>query len=163
MRVNDAADIVKWRSLPEVVEALFSQKPPTTEQHIQWFKNLDKTRREFIIMALPEDRPIGVIGLCKIDDIHHTAEYGILIGEREYRSKGYAREASYELFQMAFTTIGLRRLYLTVFKNNYNAIHLYRKLGFSQEGVMRKHIVKDGVPRDVLIMAILVDEWQQTL
>lgn len=157
MRREDAEEIVRWRNAPDVHAQMFAADPPTMEGHMQWFDSLQKRddKVEFVIVENSSGRPIGTIGLSNIDRVNHRAEYGILIGEADARGKGLAREASQLILKYAFEMLQLHRVFLYVFRENEPAIRLYRALGFDQEGVMRHHVLKDGVFRDVVVMGCI--------
>ena len=50
---------------------------------------------------------------------------------------------------------GILRIELNVLTDNARAIALYERHGFAREGVMRAHILRDGVYADTQIMARL--------
>ena len=53
----------------------------------------------------------------------------------------------------------LHRLELEVFSFNPRAQHVYEKAGFRKEGVRRDAVLDNGRYADVILMAILEDEW----
>ena len=53
----------------------------------------------------------------------------------------------------------LRKINLGVVKNNVDAINLYNKLGFKQEGYLQRHLVYDGTEEDVIRMAIFREDF----
>jgi RimJ/RimL family protein N-acetyltransferase len=159
MTVDDTDLILKWRSNPRVLSGNFNDRCPTREQHLKWFASLGTSRREFIVLGLPDRRPIGTAGLSGIDHDNGRAELGVMIGEDDCVGRGYASDATRLLVRMAFTTMKLRRLYLMALRGNESALHLYRKLGFKEEGILREHVMKSGRPQDVVYMGLLRSEW----
>ena len=157
---QDAEDVVRMRGEPEVQAQLFSERPPTMDEHLQWLAGMEARddRHEFMIVERTSGRSVGTIGLSHIDRTHRRAEYGILIGEPGARGKGLAAEASRLLLAYAFGALGLRRVYLHVFARNEDALRLYRRVGFQPEGVLRRHVRKGGEFLDVAVMAALADE-----
>lgn len=157
MEKCDTDDVLRMRSRPEVLAELFTDEPPTRETHLRWLERIQKegTRQEFMIVDCSTGLNIGTIGLDHIDSRHGRAEFGVLIGEVEARGKGLALEAGQLLLDYAFNKLGLRRLYLHAFPENKPALRLYRKLGFSEEGLLHWHVIKNGRPRNVVVMAIV--------
>ncbi|MGG0509418.1 GNAT family protein [Priestia megaterium] len=52
---------------------------------------------------------------------------------------------------------GLGKINLDVFSNNKRAIHLYKKLGFKEEGKQINQIkLKDGSHADIIFMALSI-------
>jgi UDP-4-amino-4,6-dideoxy-N-acetyl-beta-L-altrosamine N-acetyltransferase len=160
MTAADTDDVVRLRSEPSAHAQLFSNTPPTPNEHRRWLADVDARgdRHEFVIVALETNRVVGTIGLSHIDRRHRRAEYGVLLGEPEARGKGYAADASRLLLRYAFEDLRLQRVFLHVFADNAPALRLYERLGFKTEGCLRQHLVKDGRPRDVLIMGLLATE-----
>src|SRR5262245_38986491 len=157
---QDAEDVVRMRAEPEVQAQLFSERPPTLAEHLQWLADMEARgdRHEFMIVERASGRSVGTIGLSHIDRVNRRAEYGVLIGEPDARGKGLAAEASRLLLAYAFGTLALRRVYLHVFARNSDALRLYRRVGFQTEGVLRQHIRKGCEFLDVTVMAALADE-----
>ena len=161
MQAADADDVVRWRSNPAILQELFADEPPTCNGHLRWLVEIEKRgdRHEFIIVERVTGRSIGTIGLSDIDRQNSRAEYGILIGEPDAHGKGYGREASELILRYAFAELELHRVYLHVFADNVAAIRLYERAGFRLEGTLRQHALKRGLFRDVIVMALLKDQW----
>lgn len=61
--------------------------------------------------------------------------------------------------RLALHQIDLHRVNLHVFSTNAAAIHLYEKVGFVHEGVLRQAAHIDGRYVDVVVMGILREEY----
>lgn len=159
---SDGPDIVRWRNQKEITDNLFSDPGLTLHQHNAWYKKYlkEKTRIEFMIIKKQDNKKIGTIGLNKIDRKNQKAEYGILIGEKDEWGQGYAKEATFAILNYGFKKLNLHKIYLEVFCENTNAIRLYKKIGFIEEGLFKKDVVKNGEFKDVMRMAILEEEWK---
>lgn len=158
---QDEYDIIKWRNQKDVIDRMFSFKGVTLSEHRNWFADYvkDDSRIEFIIIKKEDKKKIGTIGLSCIDYRNQKAEYGILIGEKQERGRGYAREASIAIISYGIAELNLHKIGLSVFSDNIDAINLYRRLGFKEEGILRQEKYKDGSFKDVMIMAILREDW----
>ena len=160
---EDAPLIVRWRNCPSVRNNLYTQTELTVEQHLAWYR--DKVLRgscaQFIIVVNPGDRPIGTVFLKEIDQHSHKAEYGIFIGEEDARSKGYGTEACRLMVRFGFETLGLNRIYLTVFSDNLRGIGSYRKVGFQIEGVLCQDYLRADGYADVTVMGLMRREWEK--
>ncbi len=155
MGPEDAADVVRLRSDPDVQAQLFSERPPTVDEHLRWLADVEARgdRHEFMIVERTSGRSVGTIGLSHVDRTHRRAEYGVLLGETGARGKGLASEASRLLLDYAFRTLGLVRVYLHVLADNEAAVRLYERVGFVREGLLRRHVYKRGRFHDVIVMA----------
>lgn len=153
--------IIKWRNDPDLNEFLFSDNVITLESHRKWFEDYKQlgNRKEFLIFVRDIYKPIGTVGLSLIDKHNKKAEYGIIIGEKEYMGKGYAKEASTLILSYAFNDLLLNKIYLRVFEDNYRATKMYESIGFKLDGLLRQDIIKKGVYKNVIEMSILKEEW----
>jgi RimJ/RimL family protein N-acetyltransferase len=97
---SDISIFLKWYNDLEVLEYLSMYLPMTETMEEKWLEEAasgqNGTKVHFVIEAIEgkKSRPIGSIGLNKIDHRCQTAEMGIAIGEKEYWNKGYGTEAA---------------------------------------------------------------------
>lgn len=84
-----------------------------------------------------------------------------MIGDKENRGKGLGSFAVKEMLNHAFNNLNLQRVELSVLEYNKVAIHLYEKSGFKYEGRKRRARYKNGRFEDLLMYAILKDEFIQ--
>jgi RimJ/RimL family protein N-acetyltransferase len=107
------------------------------------------------------DRPIGHVGLYKIDQQTHSAEFAILIGAPRALGRGFGRTSARFAIDHGFDELGLHRIYLDVLATNERAIRLYRSLGFVEEGRLREAQIREGNYVDVLVMGLLSTEYRR--
>lgn len=103
---------------------------------------------------------IGQCALFRFDDVAHTAELGITIGDKAYWGKGYGREAIALLLDYGFRLRNLRKIWLQVNGDNERAQHAYRACGFVEEGRLRQHVWSNGQYVDLVQMGVLREEWE---
>lgn len=140
LKKTDIEIIRKWRNQNR--QYFFDKSFISKKQQTQWYTKVYSTNPYDLIFIIQTAKGnlIGTISLCHIDPQKKEAEYvRMLIGNKRYRKKGYAKDASIALLNYAFTKMKLKRIYLSVIKTNINAIMLYRYLGF------KKDKQKDGV------------------
>ncbi|MGB9879684.1 MAG: GNAT family N-acetyltransferase [Anaerolineae bacterium] len=165
LRLVERADlprIVSWRNQPRILRGLLSHRPISLAQQEQWFASYISKQDEmlFIIEVVENGTPIGTIGLTGIDFRNRQAEFGrLLIGEEAYLRQGYATEATLVLLDYAFSELNLHRVYLKVIADNEPAVRLYQRCHFQIEGRCRDANFFGGRFHDVLIMAILDQEY----
>lgn len=88
------------------------------------------------------------------------SELGVSLSTK-YQGRGLGEEATSWLIDWGFRFANLHRIALQVFSHNKRAIALYKKLGFSEEGKAREHVLFDREWHDVVHMAILEHEWKE--
>jgi ribosomal-protein-alanine N-acetyltransferase len=77
-----------------------------------------------------------------------------------WRGKGVARDAATALLRYCFTTLGANRIEARIEPANAPSLRVAARLGFQREGLMREWIVVEGTPRDMLMLALLRDDWK---
>lgn len=102
------------------------------------------------VAPTPDGPAIGECDLSEIDRHHGRAEVGFLFARRHW-GKGYAQEAMEAVIAQGFDTLGLERLWARFHAGNDSSKRLLERLGFTYEGTLRRHVVRDGARRDCLI------------
>lgn len=159
MNEGDTDNIVKWRNSDFVRRNFIYQKPFTREGHENWVRTMIDTGKviQFIICT-KDERPIGSVYLRDIDQIHHKAEYGIFIGEKDALKKGYGTQAAKLIIAYAFEKLKLHKLMLRVLAENGQAKRSYEKAGFIQEAYLKDEVFLEGQYKDVIYMAVIHEE-----
>ena len=109
------------------------------------------------IITLPDATPIGSVAFLDHDLVHRKAELRKMIGDPEYRRKGFATQASALWIQYGIQTLGLKKIYVNTLNANIGNIKLNEDLGFKLEGILRNEVFIDGAHRDVLRMSMWHD------
>ncbi len=104
---------------------------------------------------------IGNISLENIQWKDRQATLGIVIGAKEYWGQGYGTDAIRTLLRFAFEELNLNRIQLSVFDFNERARRCYRRCGFQEEGRLRQAHYTEGRYHDVILMAILREDWER--
>ena len=95
---------------------------------------------------------VGSCDLSEIDNHHARAEVGFLF-HRSHWGNGYAREAMQAVIVFAFEDLRLQRLWARIHAGNAASRRLLERLGFSREGTLKGHVLRDGARRDCEIYA----------
>jgi RimJ/RimL family protein N-acetyltransferase len=109
------------------------------------------------IITLNANIPIGLMGSLDYDEFHNKAEMRKLIGEAEYREKGFAKEATILWIHYGIKNLKLKKIYLNTIENNIRNVTLNMELGFKIEGMLRKECLIDNKYYDILRMGLAVD------
>ncbi|MCD8139506.1 MAG: GNAT family N-acetyltransferase [Planctomycetaceae bacterium] len=148
VRLGNNHNVSKW------LANLFPH-PYTLEDADAWIAhNLDgSVRYNFAIEVRGE--MAGGIGLKPMADVHAgTAELGYWLGE-PYWGQGVATTAVAAISAYGLDELLFVRLQAEVFAGNNASMRVLEKNGFVREGVLRKHIRKNGVISDCVLYARL--------
>ena len=75
--------------------------------------------------------------------------------------RGLGRRLLAEILRLVFEEIGVHRFYLDVVEDNVRARHLYKTLGFIEEGVMREATQRGGEWLSLVLMSLLDHEYRE--
>jgi len=158
---EDVPLLTQWINDPDVTQYLNRVFPISFLEEERWVENLGKSSEHEIVLGicLKHDELIGTIGLHRIDWINRTAITGTLIDAEEHRSKGYGTEAKMLLLDVAFNTLGLRKIVSHVFSFNGRSARYSEKCGYKREGVLKQHHFRNGEFHDELVLAVFRDDW----
>ena len=87
--------------------------------------------RNFLLYA--EGRLMGDADLRHVDTTTRTAEFAIMIGERNVQGRGYGTRFALMLHALAFTTLHLERIYVSIIPANRGSLRLFEKLGYQSD------------------------------
>ena len=104
---------------------------------------------------------VGRAGLFAVDNLARHAEVGLSLLP-EHQGKGYGRDVLRVLLGYAFRSRNLHRVHLQTLASNEQALRAYRAVGFVEEGRLRDHAWVEGAYDDVVLMAVLRQDWAQT-
>lgn len=152
----------QWANNPEVTYYMFmGVKPNSIEQMEEEYNQLIKSNNDvvFAIIDKKTDTHIGNVGLYAINWISRSAEFRIIIGEKEFLGKGYGTEAAELILQYAFEKLNLNKVWLGVNAENLPAVKSYENAGFVREGTLRQEIYRNSKYYDAIRMSILREEY----
>ena len=86
------------------------------------------------------------------------AELGFWIGV-PWWGQGYAREAARGMLQYGFETLKLNRIYAHHMTRNPASGRVLAASGMRREALLPKAVLKWGVQEDVVLYAVMRDDW----
>lgn len=165
-KMEDMPKVNFWRNDLELVMLTQGVRfPKTLEMDQDWFNYMlrDKGNRNiyFSIDDAASRSIIGLISLRNIDYVSGTANWGFVIGEREYQGKQYTMEIIYLFMDYVFNTLNLRKLLGSVISCNKQAKQLHNAIGSVVEGTLNQHVYYRGIYHDVYVLSLFRDAYQK--
>ncbi|SBW03913.1 Toxin-antitoxin system, toxin component, GNAT family [uncultured Eubacteriales bacterium] len=154
-RPEDAEELWELRRMPGVFENTMGLPSNRVTQTQEFIAGLDVDDHQFV--AVTEDgHVVGLAGLMLFSNPRkrHMASLGIYV-HTDYQNQGAGTALVKALLELADNWLMLVRVELDVYTDNAKAIHLYEKLGFEREGVLRKAAIRNGRYADLLMMSRL--------
>lgn len=124
--------------------------------HEGWF--YEREELVFAITRKEDGCIIGATGLM-IEQDYNRAEIGYWIGI-PFWGQGYANETAEAATGYAFDDLHIKRVTALYFNRNPASERVLEKPGMKQEGLLRKHILNDGIYEDVITCGIREEEWR---
>lgn len=158
MSTEDVSTYHQWRNDMEVMQFTNPSLDVYTHSDTENFiKNITASNnsKSYMIEEIEANKPIGITSLINIDYGNRNAECIIDIGDKDYWSKGFGREAFQLLLNFAFNEMNLHKVYLRVFSFNERAIRLYQRLGFYEEGELKEQFYRNGSWHNVVLMGLM--------
>jgi RimJ/RimL family protein N-acetyltransferase len=120
-------------------------------------KQATDSGRIFGIWAGPE--LLGSVLFRIFDTEQGSCEIGCWLGA-DAQGRGLMTTASQLLIDWAFGVRGMTRVEWHTTTENMRSIAVAKRLGMSQEGIMRQSFYYGGARYDTVVLAILAEEWR---
>lgn len=155
---TDVSDIARMMSEDSVYPSLLQTPYPSEERWRKIIEGNDAPgSSDLVLVAVSDDQVVASAGLNGVGPQirrRHVAGLGISVA-RQAQGQGIGTALMTALTDYADKWGHLLRIELTVFTDNQEAIKLYKKFGFQEEGVRRAYALRDGMYVDALAMARL--------
>jgi len=131
--------------------------PARDEQFRQW-RNAQPDRLDLAVVDKASGQCVGEVVLNKWDEGNRSCNFRTLLGPTG-RDRGLGTESLRMIVGYGFEQLGLHRISLEVYAFNPRARHVYEKVGFVAEGVLREELRYHDEWIDATVMSILAHEW----
>jgi RimJ/RimL family protein N-acetyltransferase len=146
-----------WRWIPAPVKSRDDMRD-YIRLALQW--QTDDTALPFATVDQSSGRVVGSTRYMNIDKPNRHVEIGATWIGRPWQRTVVNTEAKYLMLRHAFETLGCFRVELKTDALNQQSRNAILRIGASQEGIFRKHVVcSDGRLRDSVYFSIIDSEW----
>ena len=153
----------RWMNDPDVTQHLNMRYPISIAAEEAWMRErttgMGAFHNVWYAIETKDGVHIGGINFHSVDPEDRKARLGVMIGEKEYWSRGYGTDALITFLRFAFDEMNLNRVDLTVNADNERARACYLKCGFVEEARLRQAVYQRGAYGDQLVMGMLRDEF----
>jgi len=148
-----------WENDPEIWEISHTLIPYSKYVLALYIQNADKdifeNKQLRLMIDTPERKTIGAIDLFDFDPFNARAGVGILIHDKEDRSKGFASAALELLITYCFNRLNIHQLYANIEISNSISLALFEKHGFTVCGTKKEWLrTKSGWKDEVMLQLI---------
>jgi len=160
LSIDDLPSIREWRNSPEINKYMFSQHEITQQEHLAWFEATQQNELRHLFAFEENNELKGFLQLQQKSSECQVFEWGFYISPQAV--KGTGTRMSILAMSLAFSQLGAVKLYAEVLGFNQASIRLHQKLGFIEEGLLRKQHFLNSQYHDVYCFGMLKEEWQQS-
>jgi RimJ/RimL family protein N-acetyltransferase len=114
---------------------------------------------ELAIAGVDDDAFLGTLTIHTVVWQHGRCELGFWLTAAA-RGRGVATQAVSAALRWAFDMLALQRVEVTTTSDNPTVPELVRRLGFTREGMLRRHNVERGRRVDIVCFGLLAAEWR---
>lgn len=164
MRTTDAPSLFALLTTEEV--ARFISPPPSSvegfERFIQWAARQRAVGSYvcFAVTLAESDTAVGIFQIRSTEPGFGTAEWGFALGS-PFWGTGVFQEGAELVMEFAFDTIGVHRLEARAAIRNSRGNGALRKIGATQEGILRKSFLRNGEYLDQALWTLLDEDWRE--
>lgn len=161
--LDDVADIIELVSHPSVARVGNRIKASAAEvgKYIQNQNSLQPFELnqcfDLGIELKKENKIIGFVGTIRKDPKQAEIGWALHI---DYRGCGYATEAVRAMISNGFEKLDLHRIFADAPGANDASLKVMERLGMRREGYLRESEFRDGEWLDIVVYAVLADEWR---
>lgn len=137
--------------------------PRTLEATRLWLEERAKMTpdddRVFLVIETLDGTMAGSLSIHDADRRNGTFEYGITVAP-EFQGRGFASEAIRLVLRFYFDELRYQKANATVYAFNEPSLALHRKLGFREEGRLRRMVFSKGEHHDEVWFGLTAEEWR---
>ncbi|HLI51682.1 MAG TPA: GNAT family N-acetyltransferase [Thermomicrobiaceae bacterium] len=164
MSLDDAEDMFAYASDPQVVRFTswnVHQSIDDTRAFLQHTVDAYRDDRAagWAVEHKADRRMIGTCGFIWWNQADAKAELGYALS-RDYWGQGYATEAASASIDFGFQVMRLHRIQAGCVAANTGSVRVLEKIGMTLEGTQREAVLDDYSFADLLLYAILRQEWE---
>lgn len=164
LTLADAPAVQRLASAPAIADTTLHIPHPYPDGLAeQWIAGRAEVARSgaavtWAIADRASDELYGAISIS-ISQQHQHAEMGYWAGV-PFWGRGYTSEAARMVLVHSFSTLGLNRVFAHHFARNPASGRVMQKIGMRHEGYLRQHVRKGEQFEDLVLYAILRQEWE---
>lgn len=152
VHINDFTDISKIRKMPGVIEYILTLDNESPEKIKNKIKAIQDANEIWKVVEI-NGAVIAVAILNKLSGKRsHCANITIMVNPN-FHSIGIGSALMDKLLEYSNNILKVKKVELSVFSNNNKAIKLYKKYGFSVEGIKRQAVFVNNEFKDEIFMA----------
>ncbi len=157
------ANYREWFNDEDICRYNSHHRFPNYDQNMkEYFENVITSKQNLVLAICDKktDGHIGNVALENIDTMNQSAEFAIIIGNKDHWGKGVGKEAMKLIVEHGFKELNLHRIYCGTQDDNAGMKKLALAHGFTEEGRLRDAMYKGGGFKDIILFGLLRKDWK---
>lgn len=155
---DDNQFLIELHNDPLVLRNVTDPTPVTLESHMRWWESIKQSKSQERLIFCINGIRAGLTKFYSIDFANKTCDLGADIHEH-FRGQGHARPMWMLMLERCFDVHNLHRVALTTAEYNMIGNHLYRKIGFVEEGKKVDSLFREGMFFDQICMFMTKNDF----
>jgi len=132
------------------------------KQLLKYLKDLKKKNDLMFAVRLKKNKTyIGNIRISDIDHYNKRCGYGRLLGNIDYRSKGYGLLFLYKICEVAFGKLKMNKIFSPCYADNHRSLASNLEFGMRISGYFKNHVRKYDKYKDVYYLELTKEEFKK--
>lgn len=130
----------------------------TDEQQAHTISMFSGADNSTMLVAVMNNKIVGSLSFRggSSKKFRHAGEFGVQV-LRDYWNLGIGKKLVEHLISWGKENKSIYKISLRVRTDNENAIHLYKKLGFKEEGILENEMMSKGILYNLMYMGLMVN------
>jgi UDP-4-amino-4,6-dideoxy-N-acetyl-beta-L-altrosamine N-acetyltransferase len=158
LKKDDLDMLLTWRNSDHIRANMYTDHIISKEEHRQWFERISIENDSIYMIFEYQNQPIGLVSASQIDRRNDMCFWAFYLGESN-APRGSGSIMEFLFLEYLFEEFNIRKLCCEVLSFNVTTIKLHKKFGFQEEGIFRKHVLKNNEYIDVFFMSLFKNEW----
>ncbi|MFW1923303.1 UDP-4-amino-4,6-dideoxy-N-acetyl-beta-L-altrosamine N-acetyltransferase [Acinetobacter geminorum] len=156
LNANDLEMVLQWRNHDEIRKWMINSDVIALSDHLAWFeRNKGRTDRLFFIFEY-QQQPQGYVSFIAVPN-SSVYEWGFYIKPQAEKGMGHLLGST--ALDFAFEQLKIEKVFGQVLDFNEKSLSFHKKMGFFQEGLLRKHFKDERGEFDIHQFGLLRKEW----
>jgi RimJ/RimL family protein N-acetyltransferase len=152
---EDTEFVLKMRNSPSAQEGFFTPHV-SREEHMHFLRAPEREEEINWIIEKDSER-VGASGIYRVDRKNRRAESGRIVAKEAPVFAFNVFVSSYVVFEY----LGLNKMVGDALASNSVVNWALQSIGGAKEGLLREHVFKDGVFKDVYLYGTLASDWKR--
>lgn len=147
LEYDDLEAVLQWRNSELVRKNMFDTGVISWESHLAWFEKSRDSDEKILLVYEDDNELIGYVGLTRLFS-GKVAEWSFHVNPKA--PKGSGKQTCQAAIEYAFSNCDILKISAQVIAFNERSLILHRKLGFVEEGVLKKQYFDGSIYHDVV-------------